>query len=244
MLKNNEIQDQREAADGQCRTIATRSPALPQARLFRRGPGALREDELLALVLGPGGPVPASVLALELLLENGSLAALRGLDPLVLRAQRGMGPARTGRLCAALELARRLLRATPRQGLLVRSPADLEPLLRAELEGRDQERFLGLYLDARHRVVALRTVSIGTLNASLVHPREVFRPAVALATAAVIVAHNHPSGCALPSHDDLELTARLSECGDLIGIELLDHLIVGDADIISIREFGWPRLPG
>ena len=88
--------------------------------------------------------------------------------------------------------------------------------------------------------MAVRTVSVGTLNASLVHPREVFRPAVTLQAAALVVAHNHPSGCARPSGDDLELTRRLARCGGLLGIELLDHLIVGDGEVASIREQGWP----
>ena len=113
-------------------------------------------------------------------------------------------------------------------------------LLRTEFRGLDRERFLALYLDARHRVLAAETVSVGSLNASLVHPREVFKPAVALSAAAVIVAHNHPSGDARPSGDDLELTARLARCGDMLGIALLDHLVAGDGVITSIREFGWP----
>ena len=116
-------------------------------------------------------------------------------------------------------------------------------MLRDEFRGLDRERFIALYLDARHRVRALETVSTGSLNASLVHPREVFKPAIALSAAAVIVAHNHPSGDPRPSGDDLELTGRLDRCGELLGIALLDHLVVGDADITSIREYGWPGVP-
>ena len=126
----------------------------------------------------------------------------------------------------------------------VRRPEDLHALLHEEFRGLDRERFLGLYLDTRHRLAAVETVSVGSLNASLVHPREVFKPAVAMSAAAVIVAHNHPSGDAGPSGDDLDLTARLDRCGDLLGIALLDHLVVGSSDIISIREYGWPTPPG
>ena len=103
---------------------------------------------------------------------------------------------------------------------------------------------VALYLDARHAMLALRTVSVGTLDASLVHPREVFRPAVGLQAAAVVLAHNHPSGCPRPSGDDLELTRRLIRCGRLLGIELLDHLVVGDREVVSIRETGWPAATG
>jgi DNA repair protein RadC len=124
---------------------------------------------------------------------------------------------------------------------LVRRPEDLHPLLRESFRGLDRERFLALYLDTRHRVQALETVSIGSLNASLVHPREVFKSAVGMSAAALVVAHNHPSGCPRPSGDDLELTARLARCGELLGISLLDHLVVGDTEIVSIREHGWPE---
>jgi len=152
----------------------------------------------------------------------------------------GLGPVRTTRLLAAFELGFRAGGPAPRAGFAVRSPADIHPLLREEFRGLDRERFLALYLDTRHRVAATETVSIGSLNASLVHPREVFKPAVAMSAAAVIVAHNHPSGDPSPSGDDLDLTSRLDRCGDLLGIALLDHLVVGDQDIISIREYGWP----
>ena len=109
--------------------------------------------------------------------------------------------------------------------VIVRRPEDLHPLLRAELRGLDRERFVALYLETRHRLLDLATVSIGSLNASLVHPREVFKQAVLGSAAALVVAHNHPSGCAVPSGDDLDLTCRLDRCGELLGISLLDHLV-------------------
>ena len=96
-------------------------------------------------------------------------------------------------------------------------------------------------MDTRNRVINQTTLYVGSLNASLVHPREVFKPAVGLGAAAVIVAHNHPSGCARPSGDDLELTQRLIRCGELLGIELLDHVIVGRGEFLSLREDGWPQ---
>jgi DNA repair protein RadC len=154
-----------------------------------------------------------------------------------------MGPVRSARLQAACELGRRLTAGTVAPGLRIRGPEDLADLLDRELGGLDREHFLGIYLDARHRLRAVRTVSVGTLDASLVHPREVYRPAVGLQAAAVIVAHNHPSGSARPSGDDLELTRRLARGGRLLGIELLDHLVVGDGELVSIREYGWPDPP-
>ena len=196
--------------------------------------------ELLALVLGPGGPTPAAILAQQLLHRFPDLRGIARADADALGGVPGLGRRRAMRLLAALELGRRIGDEVGRTRPLVRGPADVADLLAAELRGRDREHFLGLYLDARHRVAAVRTISVGTLDASLVHPREVFLPAVGMQAAAIIVAHNHPSGCARPSGDDLELTRRLARCGGLLGIELLDHLVVGDTEIVSIREYGWP----
>jgi DNA repair protein RadC len=210
------------------------------ARLRRFGARACSDAELLAWVLAPGRAGPAARDGARRLLGLRPLAELASMPAASLAARPGLGPARARRLLAALELGRRATRTAPVTGLLVRRPEDLAGLLRDEFRGLDRERFLALYLDARHRVRALETVSTGSLNASLVHPREVFKPAIALSAAAVIVAHNHPSGDPRPSGDDLELTGRLDRCGELLGIALLDHLVVGDADITSIREYGWP----
>jgi DNA repair protein RadC len=214
-----------------------------RARLARYGPGAWSTVELLGCVLGPGGPVAPGLVAERLLAECGDLGGLAAATPTVLARAHGMGPARSERLLAAFELGLRVCEPPARTGLVVRRPEDLQPLLRAEFRGLDRERFVALYLDARHRVQTVETVSVGSLNASLVHPREVFKPAVALSAAAVIVAHNHPSGNPRPSGDDLDLTARLDRCGELLGIALLDHFVVGDAEVTSIREYGWPAGP-
>ncbi len=211
-----------------------------QERLARYGPGAWSVQELLSCVLGPGGAVAPGVVAERLLDGYPDLGGLVAARPEVLARGYGMGPARCERLLAALELGLRAREPVARQGLVVRRPEDLYPLLRSEFRGLDRERFLALYLDSRHRVQTVETVSIGSLNASLVHPREVFKPAIALSAAAVIVAHNHPSGNARPSGDDLDLTARLDRCGELLGVAMLDHLVVGDTEITSIREYGWP----
>jgi DNA repair protein RadC len=239
-LKNNVLRD--VAADAAA-PLARRGDLIDtqtRRRLFRHGARPLATSELLAIVLGPGGRVPALDVAHGLLRRFPEPTDLARQPALVLQGLRGMGQVRAARLRAACELGFRLAGATAAGGTRIGGPADLEGLLVAELGGLDREHFLGLFLDARHRVLAVETVSVGTLNASLVHPREVFRPAVALQAAAVVVAHNHPSGCARPSGDDLELTRRLARSGRLLGIELLDHLVVGDGDVVSIREYGWP----
>ncbi len=249
MFKPARIQDNAQVegpivATGGCRGEAGGpGPADPLAeareRLRRFGPRALSDAELLGWVLDArAGADPFA--AARGLLATLPLTDLAAGPATRLAALPGLGPARARRLLAALELGRRAAVPVPVAGLLVRRPEDLAGVLRDEFRGLDRERFIALYLDARHRVRALETVSIGSLNASLVHPREVFKPAIALSAAAVIVAHNHPSGDPRPSGDDLELTGRLDKCGELLGIALLDHLVVGDADITSIREYGWP----
>ncbi len=231
---------QPEAEDGAIPAGGTRAGGRECERLWRHGARSLASGELVALVLGPGGSVAAPVLAQFLLNRVGDLGGLAQASAEALSAIPGLGRARAARLLAAVELGRRLQVAPRALRPAVHGPHDLADLLGAELRGLDREHFLGLYLDARHRVMVVRTISVGTLDASLVHPREVFLPAVGLQAAAVIVAHNHPSGCARPSGEDLELTRRLASCGDLLGIALLDHLVVGDGEIISIREYGWP----
>lgn len=122
----------------------------------------------------------------------------------------------------------------------LRGPDDARRLVSGLFDDR-RESFMAIYLDTRHRPLAEPyIVSIGSLNASLVHPRETFRPAVELGAVALIVAHNHPSGDAKPSKDDLDLTARLAKAGDILGIALLDHVVFGHDESISLREYGWP----
>ncbi len=215
-----------------------------RSHVLAAGAQGLSDCELLAMVLGGGGRRSPLHAAESLLEAIGTVPGLLGAHPAVLCRLPGMGPGLTARLLSAVELGARATRAQEqRAGLRVNRPEDVHPLLRTAFQGLDRERFLALYLDTRHRVLAAETVSIGTLNVSVVHPREVFKLAVALSAAAVIVAHNHPSGCPQPSNEDLELTARLDRCGELLGIPLLDHLVAGGGDIVSIRELGWPAGP-
>lgn len=244
VLENKEIRKSHDEAAlaGGCRW--TPAAGSPLDRLWRWGAKSLSPVELVSLVLGPGGPVSAGVLAARLLERPGSLTALAGLRPGALLREAGCGPGRAGRLAAAFELGARIVAPRRVLGLAVTRPQDLLPLLEEEFRGCDREHFLAVLLDARHRVLAVETVSVGCLDASLVHPRELFRSAVALGAAAVIAAHNHPSGCARPSGDDVGLTGRLARCGRLLGIELLDHIVVGRGEFTSLREHGWPGPEG
>lgn len=228
MFKSKEIRLRRDSALDEVRWRAS-----------SLGLQALNQAELIALLLAGGGDAPL-VTAATLISKHGSLARLAEVPQAVLTREKGMGCATAWRLAAAFEIGARCRGCTVPAGRPISGPADLVPLLMEEFRAGDRERFLALHLDTRHRLTAMETVSVGTLNASLVHPREVFRNAVRRSSAAVIAAHNHPSGCCEPSREDLELTRRLDACGRLLGIELLDHVIVGADTALSLRERGWP----
>lgn len=207
----------------------------PRERLLDLGPGVLSDPELLAVLFGAGGGGGGS--ALEVATRAAAAIDLRRLRQAALEdllAVRGLGRARAAQLLAAAEVGRRLWPdgdATP----LVRGPENVYDLTR-DIRGANREHFVGFYLNSRHQVLRREIISIGSLNASIVHPREVFLPAVALSAASVILAHNHPSGDPTPSEEDLAITRRLVESGRLLGIELLDHVVVARDAYASFKE--------
>ena len=209
---------------------------LPRERLFGQGAEVLSDDELLALLLGAGGGGRSLDTARHLLREHGGLAGLARADARELRARRGLGPARTAALLASLELGRRVAGRRLREGSAVRDPADVYRHLHPRLRDAPQERFLALLLDGRHRLIREEPISRGTLTASLVHPREVFRPALRACAAALVLVHNHPSGDPRPSPEDREVTRRLVRAGALLGISVLDHVVVAERGYASLRE--------
>jgi DNA repair protein RadC len=168
----------------------------------------------------------------------GSVRALLDASIEELSAIPGVGPATAKRIKATVELARRLACLPPETRVAVRSPGDVAALLMSEMRFLGTEHFRTLLLDSKNRVIASELVSTGTLNASLVHPRELFRRAIKASSAAVVLAHNHPSGDPTPSAEDLALTKRLVEAGRLLGIEILDHVIIGDNRYVSLKERG------
>lgn len=209
----------------------------PRERLMQRGPAALRDHELLAIMLG-SGVKGRSVLDLsaEILAQHPD-GALARLSPAQLRAIRGIGPAKACALLASTELVRRWLREDDGVLPAIESPQDAADQV-PELRHAKKEHFLALYLNARNQLVAKETVSVGTLTANLVHPREVFQLAVSHAAASVILVHNHPSGDPAPSPEDLALTRRLSAAGELMGITVLDHVIVSARRHVSLKDEG------
>ncbi|MBN1587018.1 MAG: DNA repair protein RadC [Candidatus Omnitrophica bacterium] len=211
--------------------LKTRSWAhRPRERLLKHGTQALKDEDLLAVVLGSGVAGRNVQSLARHLLQGRSLHELAALSSEELQAVRGIGPARACQLKAAFELAHR---ARDRPAASITSPEQVAVLV-ADLQTRRREHFVALYLDARKRLLKRHTVSVGTLTASLVHPREVFGPALELGAASVILAHNHPSGDVEASPEDRALTERLIAAGQLMGIEVLDHLIVGGGSYSSV----------
>jgi DNA repair protein RadC len=212
----------------------------PRERLRREGAQALSTSELLSLALGSGSSAaPAARTATELLERFGTLERLEQAGDAEIAVVPGMGPAKIASLRAAFEIGSRLARGPLRIGERLSSPEQVYQHFGVRLRNCRQERFLALLVDTRHRLVAEIEVSRGSLNQSLVHPREVFAPAVRESAAAVLALHNHPSGDPLPSREDHEVTRRLAEAGEILGIRLLDHVVVGGDGFVSFAREGW-----
>ena len=212
----------------------------PRERLRGEGVFALSSAELVALVLRTGAPrMPALSLAARLLGEFGSLAQLAAAGDAELARLPGMGPAKIASLRAAIELGARHTREPLRPGERLGGPEQVHAHFAARLGRMRQEVFCVLLLDSRHRLIREVEVSRGSLNQSLVHPREVFAPALREAAAAILVVHNHPSGDPQPSREDHEVTRRLERAGEILGIPLLDHVVIAAQGFCSFARSGW-----
>ncbi len=211
----------------------------PREKLRRLGRGALGDNELLAIVLGSGQPGTSALDLANLVLDEvGGVHGLVRARHEALEGVPGIGEARAAQMLAAIELGRRTLtRAAPERLQITHSRVAAEFLL--PLYGnRPVEQFGVMLLDTKHRVLRTTVVSIGTLDASIVHPREVFGAAAAAGAAAVVLFHNHPSGDPKPSDEDVKLTLRLAAAGVLMGIDVIDHVILADARYYSFQEEG------
>ncbi len=212
----------------------------PRERLDSHGPEALSDSELLALLLRTGSRGASSLaIANRLLTRVGGLQGLANAGAPELASVSGVGPAKGATIRACLELARRLASRRLTPGTVIRTPDDIHRHFHASLRDLRHERFLAVLLDGRQRVMRWELISQGTLTASLVHPREVFRPALREAAAALVLVHNHPSGDPTPSREDREITARLVRAGEILGVRVLDHVIVAERGYCSLREEGW-----
>lgn len=212
----------------------------PRERLKAHRPQALSGRELLALVLGSGAAGRSAVeLAGDLLAATGgSLRRLAIAEAGTLEAVPGVGPARSAALAAAFELGRRAAAEPGRRSPRIRGPRDVHRRLGPTLRDLRQEEFWALYLDTQNRVLEERRLTVGLLDVSLIHPREVFRPALALPARSVLLAHNHPSGDPEPSAEDVEVTRQLSAAGEVLGVPVRDHVVLGDGRYVSLMERG------
>jgi len=211
----------------------------PRERLLHYGAKSLSNAELLAILLATSGKRGENVLTLaqRVLSDLGDLQRLAYISSSELCAIPGIGPAKAVLLLAAVELSKRL---APDSLIppTIKSPRDVEAILSAKFLFEERERFYALLLTTKNALIGLEEISVGSLNSSIVHPREVFRQAIRQSAAAIIVAHNHPSGDPTPSKEDVEVTRRLAEAGRIVGIEVLDHVIFGKAVILSLKEKG------
>src|SRR5215217_366139 len=211
----------------------------PREKLERLGAAALGDNELLALVLGSGSrDCDALALANRLLEKAGGLHGFTRIGLGALHDVRGIGRARAAQVLAAVELGRRTLVRGVDERLRLNSPRQLAAHLLPLYGAHPVEQFGIVMLDTKHRVLRIKIVSVGSLDTTIVHPREVFREAASAAAAAIVLFHNHPSGDPTPRPDDLVLTTRMVNAGDIMGIEVVDHLILADQRYYSLIESG------
>jgi DNA repair protein RadC len=214
----------------------------PREKLERLGVAALGDNELLALVLGSGSrQIDALALANRLIEHVGGLHGFARIDLGRLLGVSGVGAARAAQVVAAVELGRRTLVRGAAERPHLRSPRDMAAYLLPLYGGSMVEQFGLVMLDTKHRVIRVKIVSRGSLDATVVHPREVFREAAAASAAAIVLFHNHPSGDPSPSADDLLLTSRMISAGTIMGIDVVDHLILADQQYFSLLEAGRMR---
>jgi DNA repair protein RadC len=212
----------------------------PRERLRTFGAEALSVRELLAIVIGSGGHTAGAMeLADQVVSRFGTLRDLSGASVERLSQVNGIGLARACRVRAAVELGRRVIKAARGERRTVRGPEDAAALVMDDMRNLDREHFKVILLDSKNAVISMETISIGTVNASLVHPREVLKPALEKSATSMILVHNHPTGSTTPSREDILLTRRFAKCGRILGIDIVDHIIIGDGDYTSMKESGY-----
>ncbi len=211
----------------------------PREKLVELGASSLGDNELLAVLIGSGVRAMSALAIANAVLEDmGGLHGLCRANHHALRRVRGLGGARAAQVLAALELGRRALVRRQPARVRLRSPREVAEYLLPIYGGRPVEQFGIVMLDSKHHVLRTMVISVGALDSTVVQPRDVFREAATTGAAGIVAFHNHPSGDPAPSRDDLALTERLAEAGQIIGIDLLDHVVLGDGQYCSLRQIG------
>ena len=213
----------------------------PREKLIAKGPEALSEAELLAIILRTGDASSSQSAvdqARNIIKQIGDLNEIEAAGISEICKIAGVGPAKAATLKAALEIGRRLSAKPKEKGSSFTSSGDVFHHFKGRLDKKQKETFIALLLDSKHHLIKEVMISEGSLTGSPVHPREVFKPAIRESAAAVIFAHNHPSGDPSPSKDDMALTRRLVEVGDLVGVKVLDHVIIGHDRFTSLADEG------
>jgi len=211
----------------------------PRERLFALGAGALTTPELVAILIRVGTSQRSAVsLGEHLLAHFGSIGGLAGAAAEELAGVHGIGAAKAAQIKAAIEFGSRVSLFAGEARPAIGGPRDVANLLMPDLRYLKKEVLKSLLLDTKNKVLGIKTVSIGDLSSSIVHPREVFKDAVLASAASIIVAHNHPSGDPTPSAEDVAVTKRLMSAGEILGIDVLDHIVIGDGTFASLKERG------
>lgn len=212
----------------------------PRERLINKGSAHLSDVELLAILINTGRKGFSSLdIANELLKSVESLKQLKALSINDLNKVKGICLYKALILKAAFELGERMHSGSLEEKIQITSPQDVANFMMGKMEHLTQEKFIVLFLNSKNVIIKQKTIFIGTLNSSVIHPREIFSEAIKCASNAIVVLHNHPSGDTTPSKEDIRATNRLRECGEILGIDLLDHIIIGDHTYMSMVEDGY-----
>jgi len=209
----------------------------PREKMIKYGSKSLNTEELIALIIRTGSKTDTAIsLANNLMNKTAGLKGMIAFTPEEFMQYKGIGKAKSTQLCAVIELSKRINRCNFQGEISINGPEDVASLLMSEMRHFKQEHLYALLLDVKNKLIAKLLISKGGLASSLVHPREVFKPAIKKSSASVIVVHNHPSGDPTPSHNDIEVTNNLFSAGEVLKIKVLDHVIIGDGRYVSMKE--------
>lgn len=212
----------------------------PREKLLKYGAEILTNSELLALIIGFGSKKDSAITLAQKIIYNNNKGLLNIVetDAELLKSYNGINDAKAAKILAVAELSKRISRERVNK-IKIASPQTIAALLLEEMRYLKKEVFKIVLLDTKNNVISINNVSVGCLDSTIVHPREVFLDAIKNSSAAIILVHNHPSGEVEPSKDDINITNRIIECGKIIGIKVLDHIIIGDGNYLSFKEKGY-----